>query len=122
MEGAGIEPLSRHTVVSETADGDVRLAAHVAGLLFHRVFLSSCIGSHLAYVMVGCASSGDMAHFPHSCQMGCYTAHSFGCSYHHGCRLRILDLLPQVARTFLCGCDGHYAGLGFCMAFSFAAR
>lgn len=67
MEGAGDESLSGHTAVPETADGDLGLAADVAGLLFHGVFLSSGIGCDPADIVVGSAAAGHLAHLPHPC-------------------------------------------------------
>ena len=107
MEGAGNESLSRHAAVSEAADGDIRLAAHVVGLLFHRVFLSPRIGRYLPHPLVGSAFAGHLAYVPHSSKVDSRIAHPVGCRHYHERGSGLLDLLPEVAWSFLCGCDRH---------------
>ena len=74
MEGTGNEPVPGYAAVPETADGDVRLAADMVRLLVHRVFLCALAGRGTADVVVGSASAGCLARFPHTRQVdGCAT-------------------------------------------------
>ena len=101
MEGAGNEPFSGHTTVSETTDGDFWLAADLSGVLFYRVFLCPLAGCNLAHAMVGSTVGGYVACIPHTCQMDGGITHSFGSHYHHECRYWLLGLLSEAARPFL---------------------
>lgn len=116
MEGAGNESLLGHAAVSETADGDIGLAADVDRLLFYGVFLSSGMGCDAADIVVGGAVDGHLAHLPYTRQVDCRIAHSFGCSHHHEYGCGLLDLLSEVAWPFLCCGDRHYSGCTVCMA------
>ena len=107
MEGAGDESLSGHTAVPETADGDLGLAADVAGLLFHGVFLSSGIGCKLADAVVGFAGVRHLAHLPYPRQVDSCVAGTSCCRCNHECRFRLLGLLSETAWSFLCSCDRH---------------
>ena len=74
MESTGNESFFRHPVISETADGDLWLAADMVRLLVHRVFLCALAGRGTADVVVGSASAGCLARFPHTRQVdGCAT-------------------------------------------------
>ena len=110
MEGAGIESLSRHTVVPEAADGDIRLAADVVRLLFHRVFLCALVRCDIAYLVVGRAHAGSLAHVPHTSPVDGGAADSISSHYHHEHGYRLLDLLPEAAWPFLCCRNRHDAG------------
>ena len=85
MEGAGNESFSGHSAISETADGDFRLATDVAGMLVYRVLLPAVFGRCPAYFVVGSAVVGYLAHLPHPSQMDGYATHSSGSCRHHEC-------------------------------------
>ena len=122
MEGAGDESFSRYAPVPETANGDFRLAAHVVGVLFHGVFLSSRFGCYPTHVVVGGASVGYVANLPHTRQVDGRTADSSGSHCHYECGYRLLGLLSEVTRPFLCCCNRHHVGRGLRMAIPSGTR
>ena len=115
MEGAGNESFPRYAAIPETANGNIWLAADVAGLLFHRILLSTTIRCDASHTVVGGALISYMEHLPYTCQMDCRVAHSLGSHHHYECRFGLLGLLSKAKRAFLCCNDWHHIGCRLCM-------